>query len=61
MKQCLECRGIVAELVRGRCQACRLKMVDDDEPTEAELEATIAEQSANLPDWWFDEDPNKPD
>ena len=25
---------------------------DDDEPTEAELDAIIAEQRQNLPDWW---------
>jgi hypothetical protein len=27
------------------------------EPTEAELDAIIAEQSQHLPDWWDTEDP----
>lgn len=30
----------------------------DDEPTEADLDALIAEQRANLPPWWKDHDPD---
>ena len=58
MMQCIECRGIVTSLVRGRCPTCRAKLIDDDEPTEEELDSIIAEQMLNLPDWWWEEDPN---
>jgi hypothetical protein len=63
--ECLHCRRTLTMFSRGLCQRCfRQEEVrslyargsyDSYEPTQEEVERTIAKQLANLPDWWNDE------
>lgn len=54
---CVRC-GIARKIQRGGvCGACikrgeSASRIEDVEPTEEELERTIAEQSQHLPPWW---------
>ena len=70
MSLCLHCQHRNANASRGLCRYCyRVPEIRQQypvlskwvsgagefhEPTAEELEATIAEQRANLPDWWHD-------
>jgi hypothetical protein len=54
---CWKCRGRKAQprkVNRGLCWSCYRASIAR-EPTEEELEATIAYQSAHLPPWWWRE------
>jgi hypothetical protein len=69
-KVCRHCRRSAVSRPRGLCWGCYYapgvkdlyppnskfaKNHERREPTEAELDALIAEQMANLPEWWDDE------
>ncbi len=43
-----------AEKLNAECRRQPRPEEDDDQMTAAEVEALVAEQMQNLPDWWFD-------
>jgi hypothetical protein len=50
--RCARCRARHSEAVKIGMKKRAARRIEEDEPTEAELEAIIAEQSKNLPSWW---------
>lgn len=65
-KMCVHCKARVAQqgYTSGLCNVCRKKPAIRAkhpckprklEPSEAELEQMVIEQSANLSRWWFSE------
>ncbi len=54
---CTQC-GKREQKRRGLCGPCIRKSPDpDEEQTEEELDAVIAEQMKNLPDWFYENEP----
>lgn len=52
-RRCQTCREAYSEKCRSHCRK--------DEPTQAEVDAMVAEQMANLPDWWHSAWPKEDD
>ncbi|WP_294124303.1 hypothetical protein [Sphingomonas sp.] len=48
---CLDCGAKISRLWK-RCEPCRADFDGFSEPTEEQLQETIAQQLENLPPWW---------